>query len=66
MVGSLLFTNQGKRWTAITAQVLSEPQNLAILFIGTDDGHLLRALPPTSGNVHGKIISDQNVFDETR
>jgi len=66
VIGSLLLTNQGKRWTAITIDVISNLKDLPVLFIGTEDGHLVRALPPSRGNPRGKIISDQEVFDSAR
>ena len=66
MIGSLLLTNQGKRWTAVTVDVIPSLNDLSVLFIGTEDGHLVRALPPSRGHPRGKILSDQNVFDSAK
>jgi len=64
--GSLLLTNQGNRWTSIYVHQVPQPNNVSYMLVGTETGHLIRALPPAKDWPQGIIISDTDVFDQER
>ena len=66
VAGSMLLTDQGNRWTSVYVQQLTKQKDHALLFIGTENGHLLRALPSSTKMSRGLVISDSDVYDETR
>ncbi|XP_076811303.1 uncharacterized protein LOC143456673 isoform X2 [Clavelina lepadiformis] len=64
--GVLQLTNQGSRWNALAVDPAAGSNNVTMLFIGTEQGYLIRALAPDTRWQKGAILREQNVFDEKR
>ena len=62
----MLLTNQGNRWTSIYVHQVSHPNNVSYMLIGTENGHLIRSLPPANDWPRGLIISETDVFHKER
>jgi len=60
--GSILATYQGGRWSAINVDNQAGPSRKTVLYIGTFDGKIIRALPPNKLHPHGVILEERNVF----